>query len=53
MNEEFAKVGAPTLGGMGADRCGPTIIAHGTDEQKAAHLPLCHRIYRGMQATQT
>ncbi len=39
MNEEFAEVGAPQVGGMGVSMVGPTIIMHGTDEQKAEHLP--------------
>ncbi|HLF77962.1 MAG TPA: acyl-CoA dehydrogenase family protein [Dehalococcoidia bacterium] len=40
MNEEFAEAGAPTVGGgMGVSMAGPTIIVHGTDEQKAEHLP--------------
>jgi alkylation response protein AidB-like acyl-CoA dehydrogenase len=44
MNEEFAEAGAPTLGGMGVSMVGPTLIAHGTEEQKAEHLP---KILRG------
>ena len=39
MNEEFAEAGAPQLGGMGVSMVGPTIIVHGTEEQKAEHLP--------------
>ncbi len=39
LNEEFAEAGAPQVGGMGVSMAGPTIIAHGTDEQKAEHLP--------------
>ncbi len=39
MNEEFAEAGAPQLGGMGVSMAGPTIIVHGTEEQKAEHLP--------------
>jgi alkylation response protein AidB-like acyl-CoA dehydrogenase len=39
MNEEFAEVGAPQLGGMGVSMAGPTIIVHGTEEQKKEHLP--------------
>ncbi|MEX1021587.1 MAG: acyl-CoA dehydrogenase family protein, partial [Dehalococcoidia bacterium] len=36
--EESAIAGAPT-GGQGADRVGPTLMIHGTDEQKREHLP--------------
>jgi alkylation response protein AidB-like acyl-CoA dehydrogenase len=39
LNEEFAEAGAPQIGGMGVSMAGPTIIAHGTEEQKAEHLP--------------
>jgi alkylation response protein AidB-like acyl-CoA dehydrogenase len=39
MNEEFAEAGAPQVGGMGVSMVGPTLIKHGTDEQKAEHLP--------------
>ena len=39
MNEEFAEAGAPQLGGMGVSMAGPTIIVHGTEEQKQEHLP--------------
>ncbi len=39
MNQEFAEAGAPTFGGMGVSMAGPTIIVHGTEEQKAEHLP--------------
>jgi alkylation response protein AidB-like acyl-CoA dehydrogenase len=44
MNEEFAEAGAPPMGGMGVMMAGPTIIVHGTEEQKAEHLP---KILRG------
>jgi len=44
LNEEFAEAGAPQVGGMGVSMAGPTIISHGTDEQKAEHLP---RILKG------
>ena len=36
--EESARSGAPT-GGQGADRVGPTLMIHGTEEQKREHLP--------------
>jgi alkylation response protein AidB-like acyl-CoA dehydrogenase len=39
MNQEFAEAGAPQMGGMSVGWAGPTIIIHGTDEQKAEHLP--------------
>jgi len=44
MNQEFAEAGAPTFGGMGVSMAGPTIIVHGTEEQKTEHLP---KILRG------
>jgi alkylation response protein AidB-like acyl-CoA dehydrogenase len=44
LNEEFAEAGAPQVGGMGVSMAGPTIIAHGSDEQKGEHLP---RILKG------
>jgi alkylation response protein AidB-like acyl-CoA dehydrogenase len=44
MAEEFAEAGAPQLGGMGVAMVGPTLITHGTDEQRAEHLP---QILRG------
>jgi alkylation response protein AidB-like acyl-CoA dehydrogenase len=39
LNEEFAEAGAPQMGGMGVTMLGPTLIVHGTEEQKAEHLP--------------
>ncbi|MFI7026862.1 acyl-CoA dehydrogenase family protein [Micromonospora sp. NPDC049900] len=39
-NEEAAVRGAPyPLNGVGMMLAGPTVIAHGTDEQQARHLP--------------
>jgi len=39
MNEEFAESGVPgNVGGFGVMMIGPTIIEHGTDEQKEEHL---------------
>lgn len=38
-NHEMAKAGAPAVGGMGVSMLGPTLIVHGSDEQKAEHLP--------------
>ncbi len=39
MNQEFAESGAPQMGGMSVGWAGPTIIIHGTEEQKSEHLP--------------
>ncbi|HXH20406.1 MAG TPA: acyl-CoA dehydrogenase family protein [Dehalococcoidia bacterium] len=39
LSQEMAEAGAPQVGGMGISLAGPTIIVHGTDEQKAEHLP--------------
>ena len=40
-NEEFGYHGAPDTGtrGFGVGMIGPTLIVHGSDEQKAEHLP--------------
>jgi alkylation response protein AidB-like acyl-CoA dehydrogenase len=38
-NQEMAKAAAPAPGGMGVSLLGPTMIVHGSDEQKAEHLP--------------
>jgi len=38
-NQEMAKAAAPPVGGMGVSLLGPTMIVHGSDEQKAEHLP--------------
>ena len=38
-NQEMAEQGAPGVGGMGVSLLGPTLIVHGSDEQKAEHLP--------------
>jgi len=37
-NQEMAEVAAPMPGGMGVSMLGPTVIVHGTEEQKAEHL---------------
>ena len=39
LNEEFSKAGVSNVGGFGTMMIGPTLIIHGTDEQKAEHLP--------------
>jgi alkylation response protein AidB-like acyl-CoA dehydrogenase len=39
LSQEMAEASAPNVGGMGISLAGPTIIVHGTDEQKAEHLP--------------
>ncbi len=38
LNEEFAEAGAPAVGGSGVSQVGPTLIVHGTPEQKAEFL---------------
>ena len=38
-NQEMATSGAPGVGGMGVSLLGPTMIVHGSDEQKSEHLP--------------
>ncbi len=38
-NQEMAEAGAPAPGGFGTSMLGPTLIVHGTEEQKAEHLP--------------
>ncbi|GIW17049.1 acyl-CoA dehydrogenase family protein [Tepidiforma sp.] len=39
MNEEFAEAGVPAnVGGFGVMMIGPTLIEHGTEEQKEEHL---------------
>lgn len=41
--EEMMRAGRPTVNGIGAFLLGPTLLAHGTDEQKVAHLPAIAR----------
>jgi len=36
---EMAKAAAPTVGGQGVSQLGPTVIVHGSPEQKAEYLP--------------
>jgi len=38
MNEEFAEARLPGVGGMGVSMIGPTLIIHGTEDQKKEHL---------------
>ena len=37
--QEMTSAGAPAVGGMGVQMLGPTLIVHGSEEQKAEHLP--------------
>ena len=39
LSQEFAEAGAPRLGGLGLMMLGPTLIEHGTEEQKQEHIP--------------
>jgi alkylation response protein AidB-like acyl-CoA dehydrogenase len=39
LNQEFAESRAPALGGLGVMMLGPTLITHGTEEQKRQHIP--------------
>jgi alkylation response protein AidB-like acyl-CoA dehydrogenase len=39
MTEELARIGAPQLPAQGLNHIGPTLIAFGTEVQKAKHLP--------------
>ncbi len=39
MNEEFAEAEAPNVGGFGVMMIGPTLITHGSEEQKKRFLP--------------
>jgi hypothetical protein len=39
LNQEMARAGAPGVGGSGLAMLGPTIILHGTEEQKKHYLP--------------
>jgi alkylation response protein AidB-like acyl-CoA dehydrogenase len=37
-NQEMAELGAPGVGGQGVSLIGPTLVVHGTEEQKQEHL---------------
>ncbi len=37
--QEMAQAGAPNVGGQGVSQVGPTIMVHGSEEQKREHLP--------------
>ena len=39
LNQEMARADAPDIGGLGTQMIGPTLIVHGSDEQKRRHLP--------------
>jgi alkylation response protein AidB-like acyl-CoA dehydrogenase len=39
LNQELARAGAPHVGGSGVSMLGPTLIVHGTDEQRRRYLP--------------
>src|SRR5690606_1380277 len=39
LNEELAENGLVNFGGMGVMMLGPTLLVHGTDEQKDEHIP--------------
>ena len=38
-NQELTRAGAPRVGGSGVSLLGPTLIVHGSDEQKQQYLP--------------
>ena len=39
LSQEMAEAGAPAVGGSGVAMLGPTLIVHGSDEQKQQYLP--------------
>jgi len=39
LNQEMSRAGAPGVGGGGVSLLGPTLIVHGSEEQKAKYLP--------------
>ena len=43
LQEEMMRARVPTVNGIGAFLLGPTLLEHGTDEQRARHLPAIAR----------
>ncbi len=43
LQEEMMRAGVPTVNGIGAFLLGPTLLQHGTERQKAEHLPAIAR----------
>jgi alkylation response protein AidB-like acyl-CoA dehydrogenase len=43
LHEEMMRARVPTVNGIGAFLLGPTLLAHGTDAQRAEHLPAIAR----------
>jgi len=43
LHEEMMRARVPPVNGIGAFLLGPTLLAHGTEEQKAEHLPAIAR----------
>ncbi len=43
LQEEMMRARVPTVNGIGAFLLGPTLLEHGTEEQRAEHLPLIAR----------
>ncbi|MFQ5992250.1 MAG: acyl-CoA dehydrogenase family protein [Nitrospiraceae bacterium] len=39
LQEEMMRAGVPQVNGIAVNLLGPTLLAHGTEEQKRAHLP--------------
>ncbi|HLZ68981.1 MAG TPA: acyl-CoA dehydrogenase family protein [Dehalococcoidia bacterium] len=39
LNQEIARAGAPNVGGSGVSLLGPTLIVHGTEQQRQTYLP--------------
>jgi alkylation response protein AidB-like acyl-CoA dehydrogenase len=39
LNQELARAGAPAVGGSGVGMLGPTLILHGSEDQKRRYLP--------------
>ena len=39
LNQELARAGAPGVGGSGVGLLGPTLIVHGTEQQRKRYLP--------------